>query len=97
MMFLFVVFVLFLAVVGTVVVARSIALSPSADGIPLTRSARASDTPLTPFSTERAQARTLAAQLGGEAKDCSQLGPGWVYDFDCTTRGGIYRAEGGTC
>jgi hypothetical protein len=75
-MFLVVVFVLFLAVVGAVVVARSIALSPSADGIPLTRSARASDTPLTPFSTESAQARSLAAQLGGEAKDCSQLGPG---------------------
>jgi hypothetical protein len=75
-MFLVVVFVLFLAVVGAVVVVHSIALSPSADGIPLTRSARASDTPLTPFSTERAQARTLAAHLGGEAKDCSQLGPG---------------------
>jgi hypothetical protein len=58
-MFLFVVFVLFLAVVGAVVVVHSIALSPSADGIPLTRSARASDTLLTHFSTEKAQARTL--------------------------------------
>jgi hypothetical protein len=51
----------------------------------MTISARASDTPLTPFSTEKAQAHTLAAQLGGEARDYSQLGAGWVYDSDGTT------------
>jgi hypothetical protein len=51
----------------------------------MTISARASDTPMTPFSTERAQARTLAAQLGGEAKDYSQLDAGWLYDSDGTT------------
>jgi hypothetical protein len=60
----------------------------------MTISARASDTPLTHFSTERAQAHTLAAQLGGEARYYSQLGAGWLYDSDGTTGVGFTVPKG---
>ena len=86
MRFLFAFFMLFLVVVAGTVVARSVAFSSASDGLPLTMGAHASDTPLTPFSTEKAQARTLAAQLGGEAKDYSQHGTGWLYNSNDTTQ-----------
>jgi hypothetical protein len=91
---LFAFFMLFLVVVAGTVVARSIALSSSGDGFPLTMGAQASDAPLTPFSTEKAQARTLAAQLGGKAKDYSQRGAGWLYNSNGENRVGFTVPKG---
>jgi hypothetical protein len=85
---------LFLVVVAGTVVARSIAFSASGDGLPLTVGSHVSDTPLTPLSTEEDQARTLAAQLGGEAGDYSQRGTGWLYNSHGTNRVGFTVPKG---
>jgi hypothetical protein len=74
---LFAFFMLFLVVVAATVVARSIAISSAGDGLPLTMGSHVSDVPLTPLSTESAQARTLAAQLGS----------GWALRSFVGTRG----------
>jgi hypothetical protein len=91
---LFAFFMLFLVVVAGTVVARSVAFSSAGDGFPLTMGAHASDTPLTPFSTEKARARTLAAQLGGEPWDYSQRGTGWLYNSNGTNRVGFTVPKG---
>jgi opacity protein-like surface antigen len=83
--FLVVMVLLFLVVVAATVVARSIAFSSAGDGLPLTIGSHVSDTPWTPLSTEKDQARTLAAQLGGEAKDYSRRDTGWLYTSNGTT------------
>ena len=94
MRFLIALFMLFVVVVVATIAARSIAFSSSDDGFPLTIGAHASDTPLTPLSTEKAQARTLAAQLGGDAQDYSQYGSGWLYNSNGTNRVGFTVPKG---
>jgi hypothetical protein len=91
---LFAFFMLFLVVLTATVVARSIAFSSSDDSFPLTMGSHASDTPLTPLSTEKDQARTLAAQLGGEPKDYAQRGTGWLYNSNGTNRVGFTVPKG---
>lgn len=86
MRFLVVLVLLFLVVVAATVVARSIAFRSVGDGLPLAMGSHVSDTPWTPLSTEKDQARTLAAQLGGDPKDYSQHGTGWLYNSHGRTR-----------
>jgi hypothetical protein len=72
----------FLVVVAATVVARSIAFSSASDGLPLTMGSHVSDTPLTPLSTKKAQARTFAAQLGGGWGQRSLVGTrGWCSEI----------------
>jgi hypothetical protein len=83
---LFAFFMLFLVVVIAVVAARFIAANPTDSGFPLSVGAHAADAPLTPFSTEKGQARFLSKTLGGEKQYYSPKGAGWIYQSHGTKR-----------